>query len=439
MVGRPSGLRLSLKANSKFGVREALSNRKLFCFGYYFPPSRAPEAIVSAKRTVGLRGWDVTFTAFQMGEDDQELANYANRNFHRIVRLVLPWWVRVIPKRILTRLPMLPDWLALVTKYAVRDLKSLDVSEAHVFMTCSQSHSSHLVGLEVKKSYPELPWVAHFSDPWANNPYLDRVNDRKKAKERELEAKVFHNADLLIFTSEETRAHIADNYPHHIRSKMRVLPHAFDPNMREGGGRAERTHIDENMERIVVRHIGALYGKRSPIAFFEAIASLLQEMPELINEISFEFIGPIDAEFRIALEKLGLSSRVIALFPPVSYLASLKLMQSADALLVIDAPSNENIFLPSKLIDYIGIGKPILALSSPGTTRTLVREYGGRFCEPNNVQKIVHELRIFLTELREGGQSRRMVNDDVRSRFHVDCVGKLLQSYLNEVISESTE
>ena len=34
---------------------------------------------------------------------------------------------------------------------------------------------------------------------------------------------------------------------------------------------------------------------------------------------------------------------------------------AADVLLVIDAPADESLFLPSKLIDYLPAGKPILA------------------------------------------------------------------------------
>jgi hypothetical protein len=45
----------------------------------------------------------------------------------------------------------------------------------------------------------------------------------------------------------------------------------------------------------------------------------------------------------------------------VGYQESLKLMSEADALLVIDAPADQSVFLPSKLIDYIGAGRPISA------------------------------------------------------------------------------
>lgn len=405
-----------------------MSNLKLFCFGYYFPPSRAPEAIVSAKRTVGLKGYDVTFVSFRLGEEDQQLADYASRRFHCVVRLPLPLWMRALPRKILTRLPGVPDWLALVKSHAAAKLKSLGVASQNVFMTCSQSHSSHLVGLEVKKAYPELPWVAHFSDPWASNEYL---SDEENKRQRSLEEEVFEAADLLIFTSEETLEQVGQVYPERIRSKMRVLPHAYDPDL--WMAKPQVSSNESKSGTLVVRHIGALYGKRSPNSFFEALQILAQDTPELLKGIRFEFIGPIDAEFIASYEACNLLSGILAVRSPVSYLESLRLMQDSDALMVIDAPSEKSIFLPSKLIDYVGVGKPIFAVSPPGTTSSLVRRYGGRCCHPDDVQQIFSELKIFLNDLRDAQDTSAMINDAVRDQFHVDKVGVLLQSYLAEV------
>lgn len=404
--------------------------RKLFCFGYYFPPSRAPEAIVSAKRTAGLKGWRVTFSAFQMGDEDQRLAAYADQNFDKVVRLQLPWWVRILPKSVLSRLPVLPDWLVLVTRYAAGSLGRIGVGNSDVFMTCSQSHSAHMVGLEIKRQYPNLPWIAHFSDPWASNPYINHIQQKR---EKVLEKKVFEAADLLVFTSDETCEQVKLNYPKAIGAKMRVLPHAYDPKLFVGDDHIDPVGIVENKGKVVIRHIGALYGKRSPLPFFRALELLSATSNGVLKNVRFELIGPIDPEFDRALKDSEILSEILTLGAPVSYLESLNLMKSADALLAIDAPAEKSVFLPSKLIDYIGSRKPVLALSPPGTSRSVVESYGGLYCNPDDIPNIAAKIGELIGALRGDGGKVTM-NEEVRSRFHVEKVGEVLATYLSEVL-----
>lgn len=408
-----------------------MSDRTLMCFGYYFPPAMAPEAIVSAKRTVGLKGWAVTFAAFDLGADDPILASYTDRKFHRVYRFQLPWWLRFIPAKILRRLPILPDWLRLTANYAARRLFGLGLAEYNAFMTCSQSHSAHLVGLRIKRACPSMPWIAHFSDPWVANDY---VAVEEQARQRKMEREVFEKADLLIFTSEETREHVGRGYSANIRQKMRVLPHAYDPEMWRGLGAADCSESADAEGSIVIRYVGALYGKRSPNSFFQALSALSKICPELLENVHFEFIGVIDAEFRADLEASEMPAGLLTLLPPVSYFESLNLMKEADALLVIDAPAEKSIFLPSKLIDYIGSAKPILALSPIGTTRALIDEYGGICSDPDDVVQIADSLKVLLQKLRSG-DAGAMVNADVRLRYHVEQVGELLNVHLAEVLA----
>ena len=220
---------------------------------------------------------------------------------------------------------------------------------------------------------------------------------------------------------------------------MRVLPHAYDPDIWKIQEHSTSNQRGGGKDKIIIRYVGALYGKRSPVSFFDALCELHKTVPELLKNVSFEFIGSMDAEFREALAFQQLPDNLLNLHEPVSYLESLQLMQSADALLVIDAPSKKSIFLPSKLVDYIGVGRPIFALSSPGTAHALISAYGGRCCEPDQVQEIVSELRNFLTELEQKSKPNKKINEEVRSRYRVDKVGEKLQSYLNEVLSESIE
>jgi hypothetical protein len=65
-------------------------------------------------------------------------------------------------------------------------------------------------------------------------------------------------------------------------------------------------------------------------------------------------------------------------------------MKYADAYLLIDAPSEKpSVFLPSKLVEYLYMRKPILALTPEGTSRDIIKETNTGVCiYPEDVKSI---------------------------------------------------
>src|SRR4029453_1744450 len=62
---------------------------------------------------------------------------------------------------------------------------------------------------------------------------------------------------------------------------------------------------------------------------------------------------------------------------PVPYRGALGLMCGADALLHVDVPTDRRYFRPSKLVEYLGANRPIVAFCSPGAGERFAREAGG--------------------------------------------------------------
>jgi hypothetical protein len=97
---------------------------------------------------------------------------------------------------------------------------------------------------------------------------------------------------------------------------------------------------------------------------------------------------------------------MVAFLPPVDYAESLALMRSAHLLVVIDAPTDTSVFLPSKLVDYVGAERPILALSPPGATATLANRLGGLVAHPDDVGGAAAALGRALGDLRSRDADR---------------------------------
>ena len=68
----------------------------------------------------------------------------------------------------------------------------------------------------------------------------------------------------------------------------------------------------------------------------------------------------------------------------------------------IDAPFEQNVFFPSKLVDYLWARRPILALSPPGASANIVAEAGGMVVAPDKAESIADGLADFLDRLRAG-------------------------------------
>ncbi len=364
---------------------------------YFYPPLRAPRAI-QVERLTRYSDFPIRVLCSAGGAKPPrpgvEVEVFPDRSTR--------WWH--LAKHFL----YLPDpqrpWAIRVAKQAVeRDL----IKKSDVLVTFGQPMSDHLAGLYLKQRIG-MPWIAHFSDPWSDNPYLLPV-PLTRPRLRRMEKKVFEAADRLLFTSEETLNLVMDKYPGIWRTKALVLPHAFDPALYGGGEKSVSS------SPLKLRYLGNFYRQRNPIALTKAVASLFQTRPDLLENVSIELIGRWVGHSDWTPDSLGVPESVMSMKKPVEYQRSLQLMREADALLVIDAPFDNNVFFPSKLVDYMGAKRPILALTPAGTTANIVVKAGGIVASPESVETIQAGLVRLISAIKSGAFSS--LNEEVVQQY----------------------
>ncbi|HYG82729.1 MAG TPA: glycosyltransferase [Pyrinomonadaceae bacterium] len=344
------------------------------------------------------------------------LPGWKNRAGGLAYRLNLPVWDKTPDRHTSWKRPVLD---------AVAELVRGTGYSPHALVTFGAPMSDHLIGLELKRRY-RWPWVAHFSDPWVDNPFSS-YDPLTRALNSSLERRVVNGADRVVFTSEETLELVMAKYPEEFRPKARVLPHAFDPEL--FGARAEKRD-----SQLTVRYLGDLYGRRTPGPLFDALSRLLAADAEALTDVRFELIGPT---YDLELEKLGLGNLpegLVAVKAPVTYRESLSLMASADGLLVIDAPAEKSVFLPSKLIDYVGAGRPVLGLTPPGTSANLIDRLGGWVARPDDVESMAAVIKNFLAYLRGNrNQAAPWGTPGVQSLYEARRVALRFEAILREL------
>jgi glycosyltransferase involved in cell wall biosynthesis len=303
-------------------------------------------------------------------------------------------------------------------------------SPPDVLVTFAFPLIDNIIGLELKRRL-QLPWLAHFSDPWVDSPF--RTDDPlTRALNARLERNVIERADRIVFTSGETAELVMKKYQPALRSKVRVVPHSYEHNLFPH-------RLSKRSERLTVRYLGDLYLSRTPKPLFQALEILSSAEPELSKRFCFEIVGDVH---ELDLEQMGISrlpAGLVTFRPRVGYLESLSLMSSASGLMVIDAVVPENtksVFLPSKLIEYVGAGRPIIGLTPHGTAADLIQKLGGWVADPANADKVATVMRQFLSfvwEHRDDPQGQ-WGKSEVRQEFDAKVVARQFQEVLTEFL-----
>lgn len=104
-------------------------------------------------------------------------------------------------------------------------------------------------------------------------------------------------------------------------------------------------------------------GRRTPAVFLQALAGFLRKRPEARSRTRFVFFGTWLKRHDRYLEGSDLGD-IVKIHQGISHLEYLKRIQSTRVLLLV-ASSGHNLFMPSKIVDYFGAQRPILAFVPP--------------------------------------------------------------------------
>jgi hypothetical protein len=323
---------------------------------------------------------------------DEALNRPAGGNVKKYPIPTLEDWapVRVL-NRLFPALTFLPDPKWVWKNAAWRKLTALSASRPYdAFISFGQPWTDHLSGLEFKAEH-NIPWIAHFSDPWADSHFV-RSSAWVMRKRFEMEEAVIRSADAVVFVSSQTADLVMRKYSDECRKKAHVIPHGFEPenltdtaNQRKAGSPVEFVYT------------GNFYGTRTPDTLLEAALRLLVD-PEIAGHFKLRFVGPILPGYPEKAVQMGLEN-TIAFDGPVTFSASQEFCRQADVLLVIDAPSEEpSVFLPSKLVDYLAFNKPVLGITPrEGASADLIRRLGCPVVDPLDVDGITAALIGYIS------------------------------------------
>lgn len=247
-------------------------------------------------------------------------------------------------------------WVKFALKKAIEVLNSEDIN---LVVTTGPPHSSHLIGMELKKRL-NINWIADFRDPWTDlhyNKFLFRTKYALK-KDANYEQKVLKEADSILTIGPSMKQHlmIKGCIP---ENKVHYILNGYDESD------FKNTVNSNNPDYFTISHIGMLSDTQPITAFLLALKSFFDQNHPICKHLKLRLIGNVSPKNKeevnhylpqLSTEHIGYVQKNIA----ISYMMSSDLLFNSLAEM-----ENSELLISGKLMEYIAAGKSILCLGNP--------------------------------------------------------------------------
>ena len=396
------------------------SKGRILLFSYAFPPMQVQMSptVFKPMAAIARLGYEVdVLCADSFCKElplDNSLLPFVDKTFTQVFRInPLQGLVENLQSksRVLARVP---DLMTVLHSSAYAHLLDMDLSQYDGVMTWSPFHSINAVMVRVKKQRKNVKWIAQFSDPWQGNPLeVSRLN---KLWNQWNEPRTVNAADFIVHSSAYSLDLMLKNHPPSIRSKCEVIPHVFDKELYPQRPKAKN-------EKIIMRYVGVLYGRRSPEPLFQALNFLYERRKDLKGALVVELIGQVPSAMLNSQAARSLPKDTIVHVSNVTYIESLEKMHDADILLLIEADVRQNLFLPSKLSDYMGANTPIVGIVPPGGSEDALNGLGCWHARPADIAGISQAIEGAVDYVKNASASS-WCDEDFRLTFSGEHVAK---------------
>jgi glycosyltransferase involved in cell wall biosynthesis len=151
--------------------------------------------------------------------------------------------------------------------------------------------------------------------------------------------------------------------------------------------------VPRRFDRFTVLHAGRLSGERTLQPFLDGLARFLARNPSRRAEMQCLLLGPHDeAEARL-VQRAGWSD-VVRFLGQTPHAQTLAMEAGANALLLVQSEAPEfRVLVPGKLYEYMGAGRPVIAVVAEGPAADIVRRLGmGWVAPPDSADRIADAL-----------------------------------------------
>ena len=262
---------------------------------------------------------------------------------------------------------LIPDprrfWIKPSMKFLTKYLQENPVD---AIITTGPPHSMHLIGMGLKKQFPNIPWIADFRDPWTNIDFykdlnLNRISDKIHHNQ---ERKVIQRADSVIVVSNGMKAEYELLKP----KQIQVISNGYD----ESDVQKTAVQIDQKFS---ISHIGTLNAARNPKTIWKVLCEICEEIPDFKSDLQIQLIGKVDFSVLEDIRNLNLMDNLLKIDYLTHSDAIAKQQSSQVLMLLINNSGHAKGILTGKFFEYMSAKRPILAVGPvDGDAATILTE-----------------------------------------------------------------
>lgn len=255
----------------------------------------------------------------------------------------------------------------------------------------------HLPALIVSR-ITGIPWIANWSDPMPPSKALPPYGNGPDASIpfylTWYYMAILKTAAWHTFACERLRRYFCRFFPQ-ISERSSVIPHIALERFRSN------LEFRDGKNGFSLCHAGSLTFRATRI-FLEGVKMFVQQT-RVEGSFTVKFVGQSGTSLAETVKELGIQN-IIVFEDAKSYEDTQAILAKATVLVVIEASCEEGIYFPSKFVDLVQTGRPIIAVSPiPGTLHDILSSYGGGIaigCRSPNA--VADALDIFYKEWRQG-------------------------------------
>jgi glycosyltransferase involved in cell wall biosynthesis len=286
---------------------------------------------------------------------------------------------------------------------------------------------AHVAALLIHK-HIRIPWIANWNDPTPDHKFPPPYGKGPAAPLSPFQRKWYQaictHCSWHTFPSERLRKYMCSYLPGQVKTKSSTIPHvatekfSFAPVSHNG---------------FSVCYAGSVSPPREIKVFLEG-AKRFSKLTKNADSFHIRFIVDRPDIVAECAQNMGIGNIVkIEISRPYSQMP--QTLAESDVLVIIEAPLKEGIFMPGKLVDYVQIGRPILALSPKvGTINDIISKYGGGIavnCQsPSSVSQAFQTLHAHWSE---GNLNRNYGSNRLTALFSQERVLRLYMELFEKI------
>lgn len=280
------------------------------------------------------------------------------------------------------------------------------------FVTTSPPHSTQLIGLKLKKKFPELKWIADLRDPWTDIYYYDQFFPTffSKKIDKLYERSVLEKSDRIITVGNMLLDLFEKKVPG-LRSKSIVISNGFDEH-------DFNEIINKIPEVFTITYVGTI-SEKYPV---DGLISALHNFTGKGIQFRLRFTGTIPENIK---QKISAAVNVdfIEFIQYAPHNEAVRYMADSSILVLIIPDAGDNrLIITGKLFEYAAARKPILCIGPvDGEAAKIISELHAGECftysDSAGIENFIsdHFNKPEITHSDPSKYSRRMLTEKLAS------------------------